>query len=184
MNVSLRVEDVRLGRRGLRDQVLLARVPVVSDGRASLCDLFLSNGDPSEGGSLVSEEGGDGSSVDSADSRDSVSVAPLVEGLDGEVVRVLEGDVRDDDSRALDASRLHLGDSGHGGEGLVGGDTVVSDERGGEDENLAEVGGIGHGLAVCEGRRKDEEGEGGEKSARIERDKGEMERLLSLPFES
>ena len=98
VNVSLGVENVRLGGRSLRDQVLLARIPVVSNSRASLRDLLLSDSDPSESGSLIPEEGGDGSSVDSADSRNSVSVAPLVEGLDGEVVGVLEGDVGDDDS--------------------------------------------------------------------------------------
>jgi hypothetical protein len=66
---------------------------------------------------------------------------------------VLEGDVGDDDARALDAVGLHLRDSGNVRKRGVGGNAVVSDERGGEDEDLAEVGGVGHGLGVWYARK-------------------------------
>lgn len=149
VNVSVRVEGVGLLGRDSVDEVLLAGLPVVLSLRRGLGNLLLSDGDPAEGRSLVSKKGRDGSGVDTRDSRDVVSLAPLVKGLDGEVVRVLERDVSHDDTGALDTVRLHLRDSRDGIERLVGGDTIVANEGRGEDEDLTKVRGVGHGLGVC-----------------------------------
>lgn len=127
VDVSVGVEDVGLLGRDLSDEVLARRVPVLAVGGRSLGDLLLSDGDSTEGRSLVSEERCDGPRVDARHSGNAVSVTPLVQTLDSEVVRVLERDVGDDDSSALDAARLHLRDTGELGGGLVGGDTIITD---------------------------------------------------------
>jgi hypothetical protein len=63
---------------------------------------IISNGKSTKGGSLIPEKRGDGSGVDTRKTGDVMSLTPFVDGFDGLVVRVLERDVRDDDTGTLD----------------------------------------------------------------------------------
>lgn len=144
-SLALGVQGVRLWGGDLGDEVLLGRVPVLG-GRAG--EDIVPDGELTEGGSLVSQQRRDGSSVDTRDTGDVVSGTPLVEGLDGLIVRVLESDVRDDDTGALDTVRLEEGDTGGLWQRGVGGDTVVSDHGRSEDEDLTKVRRVGHRVGV------------------------------------
>ena len=55
---------------------------------------------------------------------------------------------------------------------LSGGDTVVADQRLGEDQDLATVGGVGHGLGVSD-QRGGEDGLAGDVGASTKRLSGE-----------
>jgi hypothetical protein len=181
LDVAVRVEGVDLASRNLVDEVLNRGVPVLGVLGADL--VALTDGELRESRTVGTEEGGDGTGVDTGDTRNSVAVAPLVKRLDGLIVRVTLGDVRDDDTGALDAVRLE-----HDGRtvGLVvggveiAGNTVVSDERGGEDEELGAVRRVGHRLGV----RGDGGGEDRLSEARDGRaERATLERLAGLEVE-
>lgn len=134
------------------DQVDLARV----DEALILVGIVLvADGDSGERGTLLSEVGDNLSSVDAGDSRDALSGAPLAKALNGGPVAVVEGDVGDDNTSALNVRGLEVLE-----EvvlvALAGGDAVVANQRLGEDEDLTSVGGVGHRLRVAnEGSRED-----------------------------
>ena len=95
--------------------------------------------------------GDDSTGVDARDSRHALASAPLAETLDGGPVAVVEGDIGDDNTSALDMRGLEVLEQVEL-VSLVGGNTVVADEGLGEDENLAAVREIGHGLGVTDKR--------------------------------
>jgi hypothetical protein len=70
---------------------------------------------------------------------------PLVQRFDSLVVRVFERNVRHDNTGALDTVGFELRNSVNG---TVFGNSVVADHGGGEDEDLAQVGWVGHGVGV------------------------------------
>lgn len=150
--------DVVLGTRGLDnegslgadalDQVDLARV---DEALVLVGIVLVTNGDPGEGRTLLTEEGDDGTGVDTRDGGDALTSAPVTQALDGSPVAVLLSDVGDDDTGALDVGRLKVLEELVLVK-LVGGDAVVADEGLGEDQNLAAVGGVGHGLGVSHER--------------------------------
>lgn len=168
LDVSLGVEGVDLLGRHLVDKVLDGGIPVLGSIGSDL--VSFSSSELGEGRSVVAEEGGDGASVDSGDSRDSMAIAPLVERLDSLVVRVALREVTDNDSGALHSVRLENDGRAIGlGDGRVVGDSVVADEGGGEDDELRAVGGVGHRLGVG--------GDGGGEDCLSKAGEGSTERL-------
>jgi hypothetical protein len=127
----------------------------VHEGLVLVGVVFLADCDAGEGGAALAEVGDDGAGVDAGDGGDAFAGAPGGEGFDGRPVAVLEGVVGDDDADALDVGGLEVLEEAVL-VALVGGDAVVADEGLGEDEDLAAVGGVCHGLGVAdEGGRED-----------------------------
>jgi hypothetical protein len=148
---AVRVESVCLAGGSLRNEVFERGVPVLVSLRSGLGSL-VAHRETAEGRALVTKERGDGASINAGETGNIVPLTPLVKRLDGLVVRVLERDVRDDDTGALDLARLEERDPGHARNRLIGRDTVVADHGGGEDEDLAEVGRVGHRVGVARDR--------------------------------
>lgn len=149
LDVAGGVQFVGSGGGDLVNEVFLGRVPVfVLLGRRE--GDIVSNGDASEGGSLVTEKAGNGAGINSSDSGHIVALAPLCERFDGGVVRVAFSDVTDDHAGTLDAFRLEDdSDVLRIERSFVEGNTVVPDQWGGEDEDLSSVGRVGHRFIVC-----------------------------------
>ena len=129
----------------LGDQVFLGRVPVFAVRRT--CRRLIANGKATEGGSLVSEQRGDGSGVDAGKTGDVVSRTPLVQALDGLVVGVFKGDIGDDNTGTLDSVALKEGQS-LGLRERVGRHAVVADHWRGEDKDLTAVRWVSHRVGV------------------------------------
>lgn len=111
--------------------------------------VLVTNGDPSEGRTLLTEVGDDLTSIDARDGRDTLTGAPVAQALNGGPVTVLGGDVGDDDTGTLDVRGLKVLEEVPLIT-LVGGHTVVANQGLGEDQNLTTVGGVGHGLGVSD----------------------------------
>lgn len=111
--------------------------------------VLVTNGDPSEGRTLLSEEGDNFTSINAGDGRDTLSGAPFAQALNGGPMAVVDSIIGDDDTGALDMRRLKVLE-----EvvlvSLARGDSVVANQGLGEDENLASVGRVGHGLGVSD----------------------------------
>jgi hypothetical protein len=131
------------------DQVDLARV---DKALVLISIVLITNGNPSEGRTLLSEEGDNGSSIDAGDGGNTLTSTPLAQALDGSPVAVLKGDVGDNNASTLDVRRLKVLEEVELVT-LVGGNTVVANQRLGEDENLATVRGVRHGLGIADKRR-------------------------------
>lgn len=92
-----------------------------------------------------------GTGIDTRDSGNTLSGAPLAQTLDGSPVAVVDSDIGDNDTSALNVGGLEVLEKVElvtGG----GGNTVVANQGLGEDENLSSVGGVGHGLGVSNER--------------------------------
>lgn len=155
-DISVRIESVNLAGRNLIYEVLDSRIPVFRILRSDV----VSSPDREfrQSRTTVSEESRDGSGVNAGDSRNAVAVAPLVEGLDSLVVRVLLSQVGNDDSSALDTVRFEHDGRSVGREvlgGKVVGNSVVSDEGRREDEELGAVRRVGHGFGVGSDRGRE-----------------------------
>lgn len=139
-------------RADLLDQVDLAGV----DEALVLVGIVLLTGSNSgQRRTLLSEVGDNGTGVDARDGGNTLASAPLAQTLDGSPVAVLLSDIGNDDSGALNVGRLKVLEQVPLVT-LVRGNTVVANQRLGEDENLATVRGVGHGLGVSnEGCGKD-----------------------------
>lgn len=87
------------------DQVHLAGV---DEALVLVGIVLVTNGDPGERGTLLTEEGDDFSGVDAGDGGNAFAGAPLAEALDGGPVAVLEGDVGDDDTGGLEMGGLEV----------------------------------------------------------------------------
>lgn len=130
------------------DQVDLARV----DKAFVLIGIVLvANGDPSEGRTLLSEKGDNGSSVDAGNGGNTLTGTPIAQTLDGGPVAVLKGDVGDNNTSALDVRRFKVLQKVVLVT-LTGGNAVVANQGLGEDEDLATVRGVGHGFGVADER--------------------------------
>jgi hypothetical protein len=148
-HVAGRVERVLRARRRLRDERLPRRVPVcVRRGRRGR--RVGPHRHPAQRRPLVPQDARDGTRVDVGEPRDVVPQAPVVERLDGRVVRVLFGEVGDNDRGRLDARGLEHDTDVCGGDwcGVVR-HAVVPDHGRGEDENLAAIRGVGHTFRIC-----------------------------------
>lgn len=130
------------------DQVDLARV----DKAFVLIGIVLvANGDPSEGRTLLSEEGDNGSSIDAGNGGNTLASTPIAQTLDGGPVAVLKGDVGDNNTSTLNVRRLKVLQKVVLVT-LTGGNAVVANQGLGEDEDLATVRGVGHGFGVADER--------------------------------
>jgi hypothetical protein len=123
----------------------------VDEGLVLVRVVLLADGDAGERGPLLAEVGDHLASVDAGDGGDSLAGAPLGERLDGGPVAVLQGVVLDNDTRGLDVGGLEVAEQTVLVTGS-GGYTVVTDQRLGEDKDLATVGGVGHGLGISDER--------------------------------
>jgi len=100
--------------------------------------VFLTNSDTGEGGTLFTEVGYDLTGVNTRDGGDTLASAPLRKRLNGSPVAVPQSIVLNDNARCLDVRRLKvtkktvlIASSGR--------NTVVANQRLGEDQNLAAV---------------------------------------------
>ena len=147
-DIPIGVEEVWNLCGNLGDEVLSRRIPVLlRSWRRSrgIC----TDGKPAEGGSLVTQQARDFASIHASDTRDVKAAAPGSEGFDCSVVRKFLCDVCNYNGTALNSLGFHndtniLRVNG----GLVARNPIISDERGGEDKDLAPVRGVGHGLGV------------------------------------
>lgn len=130
----------------LTDQVDLLRV---DEGLILVSVVLLTDGDTSEGRTLLTEVGDNGTSVDAGDGGHTLTGTPFTETLDGSPVAVLLSHIGDDDTSGLEVGRLKVLEQTV----LVplsGGNTVVTDQRLGEDQDLTTVGGVGQRLGVSD----------------------------------
>jgi hypothetical protein len=145
MHVTERRADVeRSLRRNTTHEVNSLRVDVCL---VLVGIVLLADGDAGQRRTLLTEVCYNLTSVDAGDGWDALSGAPCRQRLNGSPVAVLHSVVLDDDSRSLDMRRLKVSEQAMLIAG-AGGDSVVADQRLGEDENLSTVGGVGHGLGV------------------------------------
>ncbi|KAI6748599.1 hypothetical protein HG530_015372 [Fusarium avenaceum] len=110
--------------------------------------VLFSNGDPSQGRSLLSEVGDNGTGINTRDGGNALSGTPLAKALDSSPMAVVDGNIGDNDTSTLNVRRLEVlekvelvSDSGR--------NTVVANQGLGEDKNLASVRGISHRLGVA-----------------------------------
>ena len=101
LDVSVGIEGVGMRSADLGDEIFDGGIPVVRSLRYDV--VSFSDGELRQRRSIVSEKGGDGSSIDSRDSWYTMTMTPFVETLDGEVVGVAFREITDDDSGALDS---------------------------------------------------------------------------------
>ena len=111
--------------------------------------VLVTNGDPSKGRTLLSEVGDDSSSIDAGDGGNTLSGAPLTQALNGGPMAVVDSNIRDDNTGTLDVRRLKVLEKLEL-VSLARGDSVVANQGLSEDENLASVGRVGHGLGVAD----------------------------------
>jgi hypothetical protein len=114
--------------------------------------VLLTNGDTSQRGTLLAEVCHNLTGVDARDGWNTLTSTPFSKGLDGSPVAVLESIVLHNDARRLNVGRLEVSEQAvliAGGRGHA----VVADQRLGEDEDLAAVRGVRHGLGVSHERR-------------------------------
>jgi len=113
--------------------------------------VLFSNGDPSQGRALLSEVGDNSAGINARDGGNSLSGAPLAKTLDGSPMAVVDSDIGDNDTSTLNVGGLEVLEKVI----LVsdgGGNAVVANQGLSEDEDLASVGGVGHGLGVANKR--------------------------------
>lgn len=113
--------------------------------------VLLADSNTSEGRTLLTKVRYDFTSINARDGRDTLASAPLSKRLNSGPMAVLQGIVLNNDTRGLDIRRFEVSEETV----LIAGsgwDSVVANQGLGEDENLATVGGIGHGLRVSHER--------------------------------
>ena len=127
----------------------------VHEGFVFVGVVLITDGQTCEGGAPLAEVRHDGAGVDAGDGGNAFTRAPLSERFNSGPVRVLEGSVGDDDAGGLDVGGFEILKEPVF-VAAVGGDAVVADEGLGEDEDLAAVGGVGHGLGVADERCRED----------------------------
>lgn len=143
----------------------------IGEGLVLVGIIFLANGDLGQGRTLLTQVGDDGTGVDTRNGGDTFTGTPLTQTLNGGPVAVLLGNIGNNNTGRLQVGGLEvlqqtilvLLSRRH---------TVVADERLGEDQNLATVGGIGQRLGVSD-QRSGEDGLAGDVGASTERLAGE-----------
>ena len=116
--------------------------------------VLLSNGDASQRRTLLPQEGDNGPGVHPANGWHALSGAPLAQALDSCPMAMMLCNICNDDTCCLNIRRLKVSEKAvlvTGG----GRDAVVADQRLCEDQDLATIGRVGHGLWIAdEGRRE------------------------------
>lgn len=147
LGVGVSNDERSLGAHTL-DKVDLARV----DKTLVLIGIVLvTNGNSGKGGTLLAEVGDDSTSVDARDGGNTLASTPLAQALDGSPMAVLLSNIGNNHTSALDMGRLEILEKTEL-IALVRGHTVVADQGLGEDQDLATVRGVGHGLGVAHER--------------------------------
>jgi hypothetical protein len=149
MHVAERRTDVewRLGA-DTTDQVNGFGVNV---GLVLICIVFLADSDAGQRRTLLTEIGYNLASIDTGDGRNTLSGTPLGEALYGSPMTVLHGVVLNDNAGGLDVGRLEVSEQSVFIPRL-GGHSIIANQRLCKDEDLATVGGIGHGFGVSNER--------------------------------
>lgn len=132
----------------LANKVNLLRV---GEGLILIGIVLFTDGDAGQRGSLLTQIGDDGASVNARNGGDALASAPFPKALDGSPVAVPFGHVGHDHTGSLQVGRLKvleqamlvLFERRH---------TVVPNERLGEDQDLTPVGRVGQGLGVTHER--------------------------------
>uniref|UniRef100_A0A1Y1KTY3 Uncharacterized protein n=1 Tax=Photinus pyralis TaxID=7054 RepID=A0A1Y1KTY3_PHOPY len=130
------------------DKVDLARV---DEALVFVGVVFFANGNPSKGGSLFSEESDNLTSIDARNGWDTLTGAPLAQTLDSSPMAVVESYIRNDNASTLNVGGLKMLEKVVL-VSLVGGHSVVANERLGENQNLTTVRRVSHGLGVADQR--------------------------------
>jgi hypothetical protein len=150
-NVTLRVGSAHVeGSLGadLTNKVNLFRI---GESLILISIVLLTHCDTSKGGTLLAEVSDNGTSVDARDSRNTLAGTPFPKTLDSGPVRVLLRNVGNDDTSGLEIGRLKVFEKTMAVP-LSGRNTVVSNQRLGENQNLAPVGGIGQRFWISDQR--------------------------------
>lgn len=150
-NVGLRVRSADV--EGLLGADLTHQVNLfgVGEGLVLVGIVFLANGDTSEGRTLFTQVGDDGTGVDTRDGRNTLTGTPLAQGLNGSPVAVLLRHIGNNHTGSLQVGGLEVLQEAIGIL-LSRRHTVVTDQRLGEDQDLATVGWVGQGLGVPDQR--------------------------------
>jgi hypothetical protein len=126
------------------DQVDLARV----DETLVLVGVILAaNGDTGQRGALLTKVRDNLSGVHARDGGNALAGTPSAKALHSCPMAILLSNIRHDNTGALNVGRLEVLEEVEL-VALARGNTVVADEGLGEDENLAAVRGVGHGLGI------------------------------------
>lgn len=113
--------------------------------------VLVTNRDSGKGGTLLTEVGDDFAGVDARDGGDTFTGTPFAQALNSRPVAVLEGDIGDNHASDLNMGRFKVLEEVVV-VALAGRNTVVSNERLGEDEDLPTVRWVGHGLGIADQR--------------------------------
>lgn len=149
--IGVRNDERRLGADTL-DQVDLARI---DEALVLIGVVLVTNRDPGKRGTLLTQVGDNGAGIDARDGGDALPGAPVAQALDSRPVAVLLGDIGNDNASALDVGGFEILEEVILVT-LIRRHTVVADEGLGENQNLATVGGVRHGLGVShKGSRED-----------------------------
>jgi hypothetical protein len=150
-DVTLRVRCAHVeGRLGadLANKVNLFRI---GESLILIGVVLLTNGDTSKGRTLLTEVRDDGTSVNARDGRHTLTGAPFAETLNGSPVRVLFSNVSHDDTSRLEVGRLEVLEKTVRVL-LSRRNTVVTNQRLGENQDLTTIGGISQGFRVSNQR--------------------------------
>lgn len=132
--------------------VLVQLHPLLIGGDDSGADKGGGEEDLSKHNTLRADLLGHGTGINAVDSRDVILLEPCAEGRCGEEVRVVMGVLADNKTSNMDLIGFEvLGEVLEEGiHGLTRRDTIVSDQREGQNENLTPVGGICQRLGVSD----------------------------------
>lgn len=158
LDTTIDQRDVVLGVLGLDNEGSLSAHPLdevdltgIDETLILIGIILVTNRDPGEGGTLLTKVGNDSAGVHSRNGGNALTGAPLAKALDSGPVAILRSDICNHDTSALDVGRLEVLQEVPLVT-LVRRDTVVANERLCEDEDLASVGRIGHGLGIAHER--------------------------------
>lgn len=126
-------------------KVNLARV---DEALILICVVLVTDRNPSQGRTLLTEVRDNGTGVNARNGGHTLTRTPLSQALNRGPVAVLLSHIRHNNSGTLDVRGLEVLEEVEF-VANVRRNTVVANERLGEDQNLATVGGIGHGLRVA-----------------------------------
>jgi len=113
--------------------------------------VLFTNGDTSQRRTLLTQIGDNGTGINSRNSRHTFTSTPLAQTLDGSPVTVLLGDIGNNNTSGLEVGGFEIFQKSVGVL-LSGGNTIVADQRLGENQDLTTIGGIGQGLGVSDQR--------------------------------
>jgi len=147
LDISEGVELIDFLGRGLGDEVADVGVRELND--LLVLQNLISNLELGQGRSLITEQMNDRTGVDSRDGRNALASTPLSKRLNGSPMRVLCCVIVDDNSLALDLVRLKVLEQAKLIL-LLRGNTIVSDQGLGKDQDLTTVRGVGHRLGVSD----------------------------------